>query len=109
MPRGQQAPEQEEMEIIDKSLERKAANAEKNAKQQLAAMKKVPLIIPDDPLNPGDKVVPIGFNGIVYTVPRGVQVDVPEAIAQIYQDSYTRTREANQRIEESTRKEVKVM
>lgn len=109
MARGQQSPEQEEMEIIDKGLERKAASAEKTARQQLDAMKKVPLIIPDDPLNPGDKVVPIGFNGVVYTVPRGIQVDVPEAIYMIYQDSYSRTREANQRIEESTRKEVKVM
>jgi hypothetical protein len=85
-----------------------AANAEKSAAQQLKEMKKVNIIIPDDPQNPGDKVVPIGYNGVVYTVPRGIETEVPEAIANIWRDSYERTRAVNQRIEESTSKEVKV-
>ncbi|MFD1776654.1 hypothetical protein [Paenibacillus rhizophilus] len=91
------------------SLEKLAAEAERTAAEQLKAMPKVSIIIPDDPQNPGDKVVPIGFNGVVYTVPRGVQVEVPQAIAEIYQDSYTRTRAVTQRIENSTQQEVKVM
>lgn len=100
---------QEELVLDEGSLERKAANAEKSAAQQLREMDKVEITIPDDPLNPGDKVVPIGFNGVVYTVPRGIPTKVPVAIAEIWRDSYNRTREVNQRIDESTKKEVKVM
>lgn len=100
------AKKEEQQEL---QLEREAAMSEMNAAQQLKAMPKVSLIIPDDPLNPGDKVVPIGFNGVVYTIPRGIQVDVPKAIADIWNDSYNRTRAVNERIDQSTKKEVKVM
>ncbi|WP_211749924.1 hypothetical protein [Paenibacillus sp. Marseille-Q4541] len=99
----------EEVTNEEKQLERQAQMAEKNAKQQLDAMKKVEITIPDDPLNPNDSVVPVGYNGIFYTIPRGVPTMVPEAIADIWRDSYNRTRVANQRIEDSTRKEVKIM
>lgn len=98
----------EQMQMEEKALERQAAKAEKNAEQQLKSMKKVKILVPDDPQNPNDKVLPIGFNGIIYTVPRGVPVDVPEAIAEIYQYSYVKTRETNARIENSTSQEVKV-
>lgn len=100
---------QGELQLDEASLERKAANAEKSAAQVLKEMKKVEITIPDDPLNPGDKVVPIGFNGVVYTVPRGIPTEVPIAIAEIWRDSYNRTRAVNQRIEDSVKKEVKVM
>ncbi|MFD1136737.1 hypothetical protein [Paenibacillus urinalis] len=106
---------QEEMELQvdlsqeEKGLERKAAKAEKTILQQLKASKKVEITIPDDPQNPGDKVVAIGLGGVVYTVPRGIPTEVPEPIALIWRDSYNRTREANQRIEQSTSKEVKIM
>jgi len=90
-------------------LGQEAARAEKSAAQQLKEMKKEKIIIPDDPQNPGDKVVPIGYNGVVYTVPRGVETEVPAAIASIWRDSYERTRAVNQRIDESTKKEIKVM
>jgi len=103
----EKTPEQLVME--EKGLERKAKTAEKDAEQQLKAMKKVTILIPDDPQNPSDKVVPIGFNGVIYTVPRGVPVEVPEAIAEIYNYSYTSTRATNARIENSTKQEIKVM
>lgn len=93
----------------EQSLEKLAAEAERTAAQQLHDMPKVSIIIPDDPQNPADKVVPIGFNGVVYTVPRGIMVEVPQAIYEIYQDSYNRTRAVNQRIENSTQQEIKVM
>lgn len=111
--------EEEQLELLEttpekpsqeeKHLERKAKDAEKTIQQKLKAMKKVEITIPDDPQNPGDKVVPIGIGGIVYTVPRGIPTEVPEAIAEIWRDSYKRTREVNQRIDESTSKEVKIM
>jgi len=93
----------------EKSLEKQAAEAEKSAAQQLQEMPKVKIIIPDDPQNPSDKVVPVGFNGVIYTIPRGVTVEVPQVIAEIWQDSYERTRAVNQRIEKSTSQEIKVM
>lgn len=84
-------------------------NTEKSVAQQLREMPKVNITIPDDPQNPSDKVQIIVFNGEVYTVPRGIPTDVPEAIAEIWRDSYVRTRAANQRIENSTNQEIKVM
>lgn len=104
---NEKSPEQMQME--EKAYERQAAEAEKSVMEQLKAMPKVSILIPDDPANPDDKVLPIGFNGVIYTVPRGIQVDVPQAIAEIYNYSYTKTREVNQRIENSTKKEIKGM
>ncbi|MMZ58146.1 hypothetical protein D1872_201140 [compost metagenome] len=99
----------EQIQLEEKDMERQAAAAEKSVLEQLKAMPKVKIMIPDDPANPNDKVVPIGFNGVVYTVPRGKSVDVPQAIAEIYMYSYEKTREVNQRIENSTKTEIKGM
>ncbi|MGV6934113.1 hypothetical protein ACWA2B_01055 [Paenibacillus sp. CMM36] len=104
---NEKTPEQMQME--EKALERQAAADEKSAAEQLKAMPKVKIMIPDDPANPNDKVVPIVFNGVVNTVPRGKPVDVPQAIAEIYMYSYEKTREVNQRIENSTKTEIKGM
>lgn len=93
----------------EQSMEREAVEAERSAAQQLKEMPKVQILIPDDPQNPSDKVVPIGFNGVVYTVPRGIPTEVPQAIAEIWNDSYVRTRAANSRIENSVKQEIKVM
>lgn len=108
-PRKTNAEGQEELALDEQTLERLAAQDAKSTAQKLKEMKKVEITIPDDPQNPGDQVVPVVFQGELYTVPRGVPVEVPEAIAEIWRDSYTRTRAVNQRIDESTKKEVKVM
>lgn len=104
---AEKTPEQMQME--EKAYERQAAEAERSVLEQLKAIPKVTILIPDDPTNPDDKVLPIGFNGVIYTVPRGKPVEVPQAIAEIYNYSYTMTREVNQRIENSTKKEIKGM
>lgn len=93
----------------EQTLEKEAALAEKTTKALLDEMPKVKIIIPHDPQNPSDKVVPVGCNGVTYAIPRGVQVEVPQVIADIWNDSYSRTVAANNRIEESVDKEVKVM
>lgn len=105
--KNDKSPEQIEME--EKALERQAAAAEKSVMQQLKEMKKVQITVPEDPNNPDDKVLPIIFNGVVYTVPRGEPVEVPSAIAEIYAYSYKQTREVNERIEKSTKTEIKGM
>lgn len=92
----------------EKAQERKIAAAEKSFKKQLDGMKKVTLTIPEDPLNPDD-VVPVGWNGVIYAIPRGVEVEVPKVIADIWRESYQKTQEVNKRIRESTKKELKIL
>ncbi|MBA9088726.1 hypothetical protein FHR92_005244 [Fontibacillus solani] len=92
----------------EKASERKLAKQESALKSQLKKMKKVKLTIPEDPLNPDD-VVPVGWNGIIYAIPRGIEVEVPEVIAEIWRESYQKTQEVNKRIRESTKKELKIL
>lgn len=92
----------------EKNLEAKIRAEEKTTQQILDAMPKRTLEIPEDPSNPDD-VVPIGFNGIIYAVPRGRAFEVPEVIYDIWKDSYERTKEVNKRIRESTKKEITVI
>jgi hypothetical protein len=92
----------------ERAAERKIAKQENSLKQQLKKMKKVKLTIPEDPLNPDD-VVPVGWNGIIYAIPRGIEVEVPEVIADIWRESYKKTQEVNKRIRESVKKELKIL
>ncbi|MEW4371775.1 hypothetical protein [Paenibacillus kandeliae] len=95
--------------INEKNLEKEADRREKALLAQLKAGPQTFIMIPDDPANPDDKVVPIGINGLFYTVPRGQMVEVPVPVAEIWNDSYMRTRIANQKIDESTKTEIKVV
>lgn len=90
------------------NLEAQIRQEEKTLKQQLAAYPKVMLEIPEDPNNPDD-VVPIGWNGIIYAVPRGKMFEVPKPIYDIWKYSYEKTKEVNKRIRESTKKELKIL
>lgn len=90
------------------NLEKEIEKQEKNLRQQLDAMPKVSIEIPEDPDNPED-VVPIGWNGIIYAIPRGQQFEVPKIIYEIWKESYDKTKAVNKRIRESTQKEVKVI
>ncbi|RGL39002.1 hypothetical protein DXC69_03005 [Paenibacillus polymyxa] len=102
-----EAEKQKKAADLEKQLESKIAREEKDYKKQLAKMKKVTMTIPEDPNNPDD-VVPVVWNGIVYTIPRGVEVEVPEVIRDIWRESYTKTQEVNKRIRESVKKELKI-
>ncbi|MEN2765774.1 hypothetical protein [Ornithinibacillus xuwenensis] len=100
--------ENKEVEVKDeKSLEKEINQNEKSLKAKLEKMKKVPLEIPEDPNNPNE-VVPIGWNGIIYAVPRGKEFMVPVVIRDIWKESYQKTKAANKRIEQSINKELKV-
>lgn len=83
-----------EMEKLMKEKEAKGekviAQEEKTFKQKLKAQKKVPMLIPLDPLNPHEPAI-VGINGVIYSIPRGKQVDVPEQIAKIWNESYNKT------------------
>jgi hypothetical protein len=82
---------------------------EKSLKAILAAMPKKKLLIPHDPNNPDD-VVPIGWNGVIYAVPRGIEFEVPEVIADLWNNHYTQTIATQQRMNKITRnKDIEVL
>lgn len=86
--------------------EKHVRQLEKSTLQQLKECKHVPIHIPNDPLNDDDNVVVVGINGVFWPIKRGEEVQVPEPVYQVYQDSYKRTREVEKRMN-STDKEVK--
>lgn len=92
----------------EENLEKQIREQEKTIKQQLDAMKKVTIEIPEDPNNPDD-VVPVGWQGIIYAIPRGIQFEVPVVIYEVWKESYQKTKEVNKRIRESTKKEIQVL
>ncbi len=99
---------EEKIKNSEASLEAQIKKEEKSLKQQLDAFPKVKMEIPEDPNNPDD-VVPIGWNGIIYAIPRGQQFEVPEPIYDIWKNSYDQTKAVNKRIRESTKKEIQVL
>ncbi|ASS66216.1 hypothetical protein [Paenibacillus sp. RUD330] len=106
MPRGIPNSQNEGDEQV--GLERQAADVERSMKQILDAQPKKSLEIPTDPQNPNDIIVPIGINGIVYAVPRGVEVEVPQSVYEAYKDSDRRTKIVNQRIVDGPKKELQI-
>lgn len=66
------------------------AKQEKSMKEKLQSQPKVKLMIPIDPLNPNEPAV-VGINGVIYSIPRGKEVDVPQAIAKVWNESYNKT------------------
>ncbi|MNH44375.1 hypothetical protein D3C79_1065270 [compost metagenome] len=53
--------------------------------------------------------MPVGWNGIIYAIPRGQEFEVPEVIYDIWKDSYTKTQAVNKRVRENANKEIKIM
>lgn len=70
--------------------EKVIAKEEKSFKEKLKSQKKIPMLIPLDPLNPHEPAI-VGINGVIYSIPRGKQVDVPEQIAKVWNESYNKT------------------
>lgn len=91
----------------EKKIEKEIEKQERSFKEQLAKEKKVPIHIPDDPLNPDD-VVPVGLNGVIYAIPRGQSFEVPESIYKVWKYSYDKTVEANKRIKVEKNKQIQV-
>lgn len=92
----------------EKQIEKEIAKQELTVKQLLDAEKKVPIFIPEDPLNPDD-VVPVGINGVIYAIPRGAQFEVPESIYKVWKYSYDETVKANKKIKVEKNKDIQVI
>lgn len=95
---------EEQLEMLEQDYEQQARNDEKNAMQVLKEMEQVALFIPNDPVNKADKMVPVGFNGVIWPVMRGKQVMVPKVIAEIWNDSYERTVAVEERMDKTDNK-----
>lgn len=104
----------ESTETVEKEVEKVADNAqsekvlrkeELSMKQKLEAEEQVSLLIPYDSLNPDD-VVPIGLNGVVYLIPRGKEFMVPKPIADIWNYSYKKTLEAENKARKLMEREI---
>lgn len=92
-----------ETEKALENSEKAMAEQEKTMKSILLAQPKKTILIPEDPLNANEPLA-IGINGVIFAVPRGVEVEVPQSVYEVWKDSYERTRKANNRI---TVKEIK--
>lgn len=99
---------EEEIKKNEANMEAQLRKEEKSLKKILDEMPKVMIEIPEDPNNPDD-VVPVGWNGIIYAIPRGQQFEVPKVIYEIWRESHKKTQEVNKRIRESVNKEIQVL
>ena len=88
--------------------ENEFAAQDKSVKAWLDAQEKVDIEIPEDPNNPGD-VVPVGYNGVIYAIPRGQVFKVPRSIYDVWKYSHEETKKVNRRVVESVTKEVKII
>lgn len=68
--------------------------------EKLKKEPKVKIFIPIDPNNP-EEVQVVSINGVVYSIPRGIEKEVPKPIYDIWFESYTKTMAINHRIKVS--------
>lgn len=94
-------------ENLERSLEREFKKEEQSVKQILDSEEKVRILIPEDPLNPGD-VVPVGVNGVIYAIPRGKEFLVPKSIYDTWSYSYQKTLIANSKIKVAALEEKEI-
>lgn len=87
-----------QMEFSEENSEQIAREAEKSMLQQLKEMEQVHVHIPIDPNNEDDKVFIVGVNGVFWPIERGKTVKVPKAVAEVYEDSYERTKRVEKRM-----------
>ena len=73
---------------------------ERTMKERILAEPKKTIFIPEDPNNPEDRQA-ISLNGVIFSVKRGVMVEVPQCIAEIWEHSYTTTKKVMKRIKVS--------
>jgi hypothetical protein len=87
-----------DVELIEEEEQEVRTDHAQYVKEQCDAMDKVPLMIPLNPLEPADDIVPISISGYTWQVKRGVQTMVPRAIADTWYESYNATIRAETQI-----------
>lgn len=99
---------EERSKAQEAKMEKELAKQEKTMKQRLDAEPKKTIFIPENPINPNE-VVPVGVNGVIYAIPVGQEFEVPESIYNVWKYAYDKTREANKRMDEVLKKEIKIL
>lgn len=97
-----------EAKKTEQTMERDMAKAEQSTLAALKKCKKVPIFIPIDPNNPDDVTV-VGINGVIYSIPRGEQYEVPEPVYKVWKDSFDKTREAEKKMTVKRDKKLEVL
>lgn len=91
-----------QLEFNEENGEQLAREAEKSTLQQLKEMEQVSIHVPVDPANEEDSMVVVGVNGVFWPIERGKEVKVPKVVAEVYRDSYERTRKVEKRMNSIT-------
>jgi multidrug efflux pump subunit AcrA (membrane-fusion protein) len=104
-----------EMEALEKKIAADEAKMEKSLdkeeqsiKAYLKSCKKVNILIPENPMNPNE-VVPVVYQGVIYSIPVGQDFEVPQPIYDTWKYSYDMTRAANQKMDKVLKKEISIM
>ena len=110
-----QAEHKAEVEALEKKIaadeekmEKSLDKAEKSIKDYLESCKKVNILIPENPMNPSE-VVPVVYQGVIYSIPVGQDFEVPSPIYETWKYSYDMTRKANQKMDKVLKKEISIM
>lgn len=98
----------DQLKAQELNLEKQIEKQEKTLKEMLEAMPKKTIEIPVDESNPDDVAI-VGWNGIIFAIPKGQPFDVPEVIYNIWKESHTKTMAVQKRIRESINKEIKII
>lgn len=77
----------------------------KSVKEMIESDEMVKVVLPEDPQRP-DSCAEIGLNGVVYTVPRGVEVEIPKCIYNVFLYSHQKTIQAMKDAGANMRKEI---
>lgn len=88
--------------------EKKLSSEQQSMLEKLQALPKKKILIPEDPLNPNDEVVPVCVNGVLYTIPRGKECEVPDVVYDVWKESYEKTVAANKKIKITELKDMAV-
>lgn len=88
----------EESKTIDKLVKDKG---NLNTLEELRKQPTVKLQIPEDTLNSGkdNQFLPVIVNGTIYSIPRGVMVDVPQSIYEIVNQAVIQNKKVRESLE----------
>lgn len=71
------------------------ANGEIGTLEQLKKQRKMPVMLP---VTENNEPLMVGVNGVLFAIPRGEMIEVPESVALIVQESMVRTLKAKSAI-----------
>lgn len=83
--------------MVSRKTEEQVKQEFASEKEKQMAMPKVTILIPKDPLNK-ENAKWVCVNGVDYYLAVGKQIEVPECVAEVWNESYEKTQAAYERI-----------